>query len=82
MANFISGVISLTIGLVVVASVYITQVKATNQTYGGCASSNGTATWYNGTCSWTAAETSLWGLLTLVGIAGILYGVLSVFGIA
>jgi hypothetical protein len=64
MANFISGIISLTIGLVVVASVYITQVKTTNTT------------------GWTASEISLWGLLTLVGIAGILYGVLSVFGIA
>jgi uncharacterized membrane protein HdeD (DUF308 family) len=63
MANFIAGILSLTIGVVVLANVFITTVKGANTT------------------GWTSAEISLWGLLTLVGIAGIVYGVMSVFGI-
>jgi len=63
MANFIMGIISLTIGVVILANVFITTVK--NQT----------------TTDWTTAEIALWGLLTLVSIAGILYGVLNVFGL-
>jgi len=64
MANFIMGLISLTIGVVVLATVFITQVKATNTT------------------SWSTGEVALWGLLSLVGIAGMLYGVLNVFGLS
>lgn len=64
MANFIMGLISLTIGVVVLATVFITQVKATN------------------TSAWSTGEVALWGLLSLVGIAGMLYGVLSVFGLS
>ena len=64
MANFITGIISLTIGIVVLSSVFITTVKGTNTT------------------SWSAGEVALWGLLSLCGIAGILYGVLNVFGLA
>jgi hypothetical protein len=64
MANFIIGIISLTIGVVVLANVFITTVKGTNTT------------------TWSTAEVSLWGLLTIAGIAGIVYGVLSVFGLA
>ena len=64
MANFIIGIISLTIGVVVLANVFITTVKGTNTT------------------GWTAAEVALWGLLTIAGIAGIVYGVLNVFGLA
>ena len=63
MANFIMGIISLTIGVVILANVFITTVK--NQS----------------TTDWTTAEIALWGLLTLVSIAGILYGVLNVFGL-
>ena len=33
------------------------------------------------TTTWSAAEISLWGLLTLAGIAGLVYGVMSVFGL-
>jgi len=57
------GIISLTIGVVILANVFITTVK--NQS----------------TTDWTTAEIALWGLLTLVSIAGILYGVLNVFGL-
>lgn len=64
MANFIIGIISLTIGVVVLANVFITTVKATNTT------------------GWTSAETALWGLLTIAGAAGIVYGTLNVFGLA
>jgi len=63
MANFINGIISLTIGVVILATVFITTVKGQNTT------------------AWTSSEIALWGLLTLVSIAGILYGVMNVFGL-
>jgi len=62
--NFIIGIISLTIGVVVLANVFIVTVKGVNST------------------SWTSAEIALWGLLTISAIAGIVYGVLNVFGLA
>ena len=62
MANFVTGIISLTIGVVVLSTVFITTVKDTNTT------------------AWTSGEVALWGLLSLCGIAGVLYGVLNVFG--
>lgn len=64
MANFLSGIISLTLGVVVLANVFITTVKDTN------------------TSGWSAGEVALWGLLSLAGIAGIVYGVMNVFGLA
>jgi len=64
MANFIMGIISLSVGVVVLAGVFITTVKGTNTT------------------GWTTSELALWGLLTIVGIAGLVYGVLSVFGLS
>ena len=33
------------------------------------------------TSSWSTSEVSLWGLLTLAGIAGLVYGVMQVFGL-
>jgi hypothetical protein len=63
MANFISGILSLTIGAVVLASVFITTIKDTNTT------------------AWSTAEIALWGLVTLVAIAGMVYGVMNVFGL-
>ena len=63
MANFIMGIISLSVGVVVLAGVFITTVKAQNTT------------------GWAASETALWGLLSIVGIAGLVYGTLSVFGL-
>ena len=62
MANFVTGIISLTIGVVVLSTVFISTVKGTN------------------TSTWTSGEVALWGLLSLCGIAGVLYGVLNVFG--
>lgn len=64
MASFIGGIINITIGAVILASVFISTVKTTN------------------TDTWTASEVSMWGLLTLVGIVGLVYGVLQVFGLA
>ena len=78
MANFIMGIISITIGVVVLSNVFITAVKGANQSY-TCANSTGHMA---ASCSWSAGEIALWGLLTLVGIAGLLYGVLNIFGLA
>lgn len=64
MANFIGGIISITIGAVILANVFISTIKTTN------------------TDTWTASEIAMWGLLTLVGVVGLVYGVLQVFGLA
>ena len=34
------------------------------------------------TSTFTSAEVAMWGLLTLIGIVGLVYGVLSIFGLA
>lgn len=77
MANFLMGIISLTVGAVILANVFIAQVKNTS----GCSQ------WLaDGNCSvsatWTGAEIAMWGLITLVAIVGMVYGVLNVFGLA
>lgn len=77
MTNFITGIISLTLGVTILSSVFITTVKNANQT-GTCFYANGVS--YS--CSWTSGEIALWGLLSIAGIAGLVYGVLSVFGLA
>lgn len=64
MANLITGIISITIGAVILASVFINTIKTTNTT------------------GFTTSELAMWGLLSLIGIVGLLYGVLSVFGLA
>ena len=64
MANFITGIISLTVGVVILANVFISTVKNTN------------------TSTWETSEVAMWGLLTLVAIVGIVYGVLNVFGLS
>lgn len=63
MANFIGGIINITIGAVILANVFITTIKDTN------------------TSTWEASEVAMWGLLTLVGIVGLVFGVLQVFGL-
>lgn len=63
MSNFISGIISLSISVVVLANVFIFTVKNTS------------------TIGWSSSEVAMWGLLTLVGIVGLVYGVMAVFGI-
>lgn len=83
MANFLMGIISLTIGVVIVANVFIQTVKNTNTgdlntspLYDCSILANCTAP------AWTAAEVALWGLLAIAGIAGMVYGVLNVFGLS
>lgn len=78
MANFLTGIISLTLGVVILAGVFITTVKGVNQTGQYCFYDNGAS--YH--CSWSAGEIALWGLLTIAGVAGMVYGVLNVFGLA
>ena len=34
------------------------------------------------TSNWSAGEVAMWGALTIVGIAGLLFGTLQVFGLA
>lgn len=77
MANFMTGIISLTLGVVILGSVFITTVKGANQT-GTCFYSNGAS--YS--CAWSAGEIAMWGLLSIAGIAGMVYGVMNVFGLA
>jgi hypothetical protein len=64
MANFIGGIISLSVGAVVLASVFVTTIKNTNTT------------------GWSTSEIAMWGLLSLAGIIGLVYGVFNVFGLA
>jgi len=64
MANMLTGIISITISAVILATVFINTIKGTN------------------TSGWTTAEVSMWGLLTLVAVVGLLYGVLAIFGLA
>jgi hypothetical protein len=63
MASMIGGIVSVTLGAVMLANVFISQIKATN------------------TDSWSTAETSLWDILTIAGVIGLVVGVLNVFGI-
>lgn len=87
--NMLTGIISLSVGAVLLANVFIASVKGTNTTGTGI----NTSPIYNcalgasaGNCTfpdaWTTAELGMFGLLTLVGIVGLVYGVLSVFGLA
>lgn len=65
MANpMVAGIISITLGVIMLANVFIPTVKNTNTT------------------GYTTGELALWGVLTLGGIIGIVYGVFAVFGLA
>lgn len=66
MANFIGGIISLALGIIVLTNVYLNIVHTTN-----------TST----ALGWTSAEIALWGVMGLLGIIGLMFGVLNVFGI-
>ena len=61
--SFLRGIVSLTIGVILLANVFIFVVKNTSTT------------------GWESSEIALWGLLSLMGIIGLLYGIGSVFGI-
>lgn len=78
MANLITGIISLTLGVVVLSGVFLTTVNGTNQT-ATVVCANGSA---GCSASWSAGEIALWGLLSIGAIAGMVYGVMNVFGLA
>ena len=59
----IGGIISIAIGAVVMANVFIFVIKNTS------------------TSGWSGSETAMWGILTLIGILGLVVGTLQVFGI-
>jgi len=80
MANMLTGIISITISAVILANVFIVTLKDMNQSY-ACTQWNGTAT-VPASCAWGTSEIAMWGLITLIGIVGLLYGVLSIFGLA
>lgn len=61
--SFIKGIISLTVGVILLANVFIVTVNAQNTT------------------GWSTSEIALWGLLTLLSIVGLVYGIANVFGI-
>ena len=89
MGNFITGIISLTLGVVMLANVLIYSLKNTNTSgrpvIEGTANINCTPGYLSNcsyTSAWTSGEIAMWGLVSLVAIAGMIYGVLNVFGIA
>lgn len=74
--SLLTGIITLSISSVVMANVLIYIVKNTSGcSFGDCTNPNNTA----GT--WSGTETAMWGLISLVGILGIMVGVLQIFGL-
>jgi len=64
MANsLVSGIISLTLGVIMLTAVFIPQVKGANTT------------------GFTAAETTMYSVIGLGAIIGIVFGTFSVFGL-
>lgn len=76
MANMITGIISISIGAVLMASVFVATLKGTNQTYIDTSVNSST------TGTWSTSEIAMWGLISLIGIVGLVYGVLNIFGLA
>jgi len=62
MANLFSGILSIVLSVILIASVVVPVIKEQNTT------------------GWTTAETTLFGLVSLVAIFGLIYGVANVFG--
>jgi hypothetical protein len=62
--TFIQGIVSVSIGAVMLSSVYITTIQGVN------------------TDTWSTGDAALWGVLTTIGIVGLVYGVANVFGLA
>lgn len=63
MANFITGIISITVSVVLFSSVYMATLKNTS------------------TVGWSTSEVAMWSLLGILGVIGIAYGIMNVFGI-
>ena len=64
MANMITGIISISVGAIMLSSVFMATIKNTS------------------TVGWSASEIAMWSLLGLIGVVGLVYGVLNVFGLA
>jgi hypothetical protein len=79
MANFIMGMISLTISIIMLSGVVMPAVITANKTYACDGVTPGVK---NATCPWGAGEIALWGLISLCCIAGLVYGALNIFGLA
>jgi hypothetical protein len=62
--TFIQGIVSVSIGAVMLSSVYITTIQGVN------------------TDTWSTGDAALLGVLTTIGIVGLVYGVANVFGLA
>lgn len=67
MANpLVSGIIAITLGVIMLANVFIPIVKGVNTT----------------NLSFTSGEVALWAVVSLAGILGIVYGTFVIFGLA
>jgi len=64
MANFVRGIIGISVGIVVFANLFMYILK--NQS----------------TTGWDSGEVALWGLLGIIGIVGMFYGIANLFGLA
>ncbi len=73
MTNMITGIISITIGALLLATVFMSTIKNQNTTVQMSDNLSG---------SWSTSEIAMWSLISLLGIVGLLYGVLNVFGLA
>jgi len=78
--NFITGIISVSLGAIVLANVFVASAKGTVQDIGTrCISGwNGSACLGN---TFTSSEYVMWGMISLAGIIGLVYGTLSIFGL-
>ena len=65
MTNFVAGIISLTLGVIMISAVFIPQVKGVNTT----------------ALEFSTSELALWSVVSLAGIIGIVYGAFSIFGL-
>ena len=61
--NMFSGILSLSLGVVMFAGVFMYILHNTS------------------TSGWSTTEITLWSMLGLVGVGGMAYGVMSVFGL-
>jgi len=67
MANpLVTGIIAITLGVIMLANVFIPVVKGVNTT----------------NLSFTSSEIALWAVVSLAGILGIVYGTFVIFGLA
>lgn len=64
MANFVRGIIGISVGVVVFANLFMYILKNTSTT------------------DWDSGEVALWGLLGIIGIVGMFYGIANLFGLA